>query len=101
MSLYRVAYQENPDRGFTVNRIFSWKRGEVEPAMSASSGPKDYIRNRICEIFDHEPAISRVLMVRGEYAQSIPFLLLIDDTAGQVFDITGKAVVVKHQPSEA
>jgi len=94
---YRVSYLDNPGRGFTAKIIFRWKRGDITTAMSASSGPKDYIRNHICAIFDRHPSISRVFMVCGEYAQSVPFLLLVDDTAGQVVDMAGKAVVVKKQ----
>ena len=92
----RVAYKHDPAIGITVNLIRSWKRGEIaEPVMSASSGPKAYLRNDIWSIFDTYPDIARVLMVRGEYLRSIPFLLMVSES-GQVVDMAGKAVVVKR-----
>lgn len=95
MSARRVLYREDPTIGFAVKLIRSWARGEIqEPVMSASSGPKDYLRNQIWSIFDRYPAIDHVQLVRGEYLRSIPFLLVIN-SAGQVFDMAGKEVVVE------
>lgn len=95
MSALRVAYRDNPEVGFHVNLIRSWRRGEIEMDMSTSSGPKDQIGNRVCTIFDQMPRADRVLMVRGEYKGSVPFLLVV--AGGQVFDMAGKAVAFQKQ----
>jgi hypothetical protein len=96
----RVSYLDNPAGGITVNLIHSWNRGEIEQVMSASSGPKDYVKNRVWQIFEDHPAIARVLMVRGQYSQisadkhpSPPFLLVVD-AAGRAFDMASQEVTV-------
>jgi hypothetical protein len=91
----RVAYLESPAAGIVVNLIRSWKRGEIEQVMSSSSGPKDYVKNRIWQIFDDDPAIARVLMVRGQYSKSAPFLVLVD-ASGKAFDMTNREVKVER-----
>jgi hypothetical protein len=97
----KVSYLDNPDRAITVNQIHAWGRGEIEPTMSASSGPKGYIRNHVWAIFEDYPAVARVLLVRGEYSRigkdehpSPPFLLLVDGN-GQAWDMAGKPVVME------
>jgi hypothetical protein len=96
---YRVAYQDHPAVYMRANLIRSWDRGEIEPTMSASSGPKDYTKNHVCAIFDRFPQVARIFMVRGEFSQigkdghpSPPFLL-VADLAGQVWDMAGKPVM--------
>jgi hypothetical protein len=93
-SSYRVAYRDDPAIGFRVVVVRAWARGEIEePVMSASSGPKPYTRNHVWAIFDRYPAVARVMIVRGEYTGSIPFLL-VTDGAGRVFDMAGKEVAL-------
>jgi hypothetical protein len=100
---YRVAYYADPAVSIRVNLIRAWERGEIDaPVMSASSGPKDYIRNHIWAIFDRFPRVARVLMVRGEHSQigkdqhpSPPFLLAVD-AVGEVWDMAGKPVVIQE-----
>ncbi len=88
----RVAYRDEPAIGITVNLIRSWKRGEITPVSSASSGLKDYVLNHVWTVFEQLPFASRVLLVRGEYTQSVPFLLIVT-AAGKVFDVTAREVV--------
>jgi transcriptional regulator of acetoin/glycerol metabolism len=98
----RVSYLDHPAVGITVNLVRSWDRGEITAqTMSASSGPKDYVRNRIWQIFEDHKNVVRVLMVRGEFSQigsdkhpSPPFLL-VADAAGKTFDIEGREVTVQ------
>jgi len=100
----RVSYRENPEIVIEVNLIQSWRRGDIpEPAMSASSGPKDYTRNHIWAIFDRYPSVHRVLMVRGRYSEigvkkhpSPPFLL-VENQFGEAFDMAGKPVLVEGE----
>ena len=70
-----------------------WKRGEITPVSSASSGLKDYVFNHVWTVFEQLPFASRVLLVRGEYTQSVPFLLIADE-AGRWFDVLAREVVV-------
>lgn len=91
----RISYELSPDVGITANLVREWKRGEIEgPVMSASSGPKDYTRNHIWFLFDRFPGVERVLMLRGEYTRSVPFLIAIN-AAGHAFDMAGEAVVIE------
>lgn len=92
---FRVSFLDNPSAGLTASLVRRWERGEIpEPLMSASSGPKDYVCNKIWTIFDRYPQVAAVLMLRGEYARSIPFLVMVTD-AGQVIDMLGEEVVVE------
>jgi hypothetical protein len=89
----KVAYLEDPAIDITVNLIKAWDRGELQP-VTGSSGLKDYTKNHVWAIFDQMPEIVRIMMVRGEYLQSIPFLLVID-RAGKVFDMAAKEVTIQ------
>jgi hypothetical protein len=91
----KVSYLDDPASGsMIVTVIRRWKRGEMEgPIMSGSSGPKDYLRNHVWEIFDRFGDVQGVWLVRGRYATSAMFLLLADPT-GRLFDITGQEVEV-------
>lgn len=71
-----------------VDLIAAWNRGDVTTVMSASSGPKDYIKNVISAIFDKHPEIDRVVMVRGRGPTF--FLLRTCDSAWR--DVTGQVV---------
>jgi len=71
--LIRYAGQQQTIR---VSLIHAWDRGDIiEPIMSASSGPKDCVRNWIFDLFDRHPDIERVEMVRGIFKQSEPFAI--------------------------
>ena len=92
--LCRISYENDPYVSFKANLIRSWARGDIpDQIMSASSGPKDYVKNHIWAIFDSYPLIKRVLMLQGEYTRSAPFLL-VENAAGEVWDMAGKAVVM-------
>jgi hypothetical protein len=70
----RVNYKDSPDQALTVRLISSWRRGDIDHAiMSASSGPKDYVKNLVFAIFENNPQIDAVLMVRSA---GPPFFLL-------------------------
>ena len=91
---YRVSSAADPNMGLTVNLIRAWDRDDPqvqECAMSASSGPKDYLRNQIWAIFDRYEGVRRILMVRGEYSKSVPFLLCIN-ARQEIFDMAGELV---------
>ena len=92
----RIAFEQNPAQGITVNLIRAWKRGEIEgPVMSTSSGPKESnTRTLIWNLFEKFPGVERVMMVRGEFKQSIPFLIAVN-AAGYAFDMAGEAVVIE------
>jgi hypothetical protein len=72
-----------------VTEIYSWLREDIPaPIMSSSSGPKGYTKNDVFAIFNADPSIERVVMVRGH---GPTFFLL---NAGDVWtDITGRQVV--------
>jgi hypothetical protein len=71
-----------------VRPIFAWDRGFIDAPVGSSSGPKDYIKNQIWAVFNAQPAVDRIVMVR---ASGSPFLLL--RVKGAWFDVTGKPVV--------
>jgi hypothetical protein len=74
----------------TVDLIHSWKRDEIAPpVMSNSSGPKDYVKNQIWALFNANPDVVKVVMVRGRG----PFFLLTQTKDGCWFDMTGKQVI--------
>jgi hypothetical protein len=69
----RVSYKGRPDQALTVNEIQTWQRGEIDHAiLSASSGPKDYFKNLIFDIFENVPTIDAITLVR---ANGPPFLI--------------------------
>jgi hypothetical protein len=47
-----------------VNVIKRWKSAP-EMVMSASSGPKDYVKNDVAALFNSDPDVVEVVMVRG------------------------------------
>jgi hypothetical protein len=88
----RVCYRDEPGTALTVSLIHQWRRGDItEPVMSASSGPKDYVKNRVYAIFESNPAIDSVSMVRGG---GPPFLLL--RIGRSYFDMSNREVELKH-----
>lgn len=85
----RIRYA-NSERVFPVRHIQTWKRGDITAAvMSASSGPKDYVKNLVFELFQMPAPISRVTMVR---ANGRPLLLY--QLQGKTWhDSTGRQIV--------
>ena len=86
----RVCYKDAPGQGLTVRLIRIWHRGEITPVMSASSGPKAYIKNGVFYLFEANPAIDAVLMVR---ASGDPFVLF--RVGRSYFDVTHREVVIE------
>ena len=58
------------------------------PVMSSSSGPKDYFKNTIWDLFEHLPYVDLIMMVRG----GGPPFLLFKSSLGHWVDVTGTAV---------
>ncbi len=86
---YRVRYKDNAAICLTVTLINTWRRGEIIPAQSISSGLKFYVKNLIWSAFESAPQADAISMVRGK---GPPFLLL---RAGRrYFDVKGKEVEV-------
>lgn len=62
----RVRYKDAPDQAMHVTLIHAWHRGDIPaPIMSASSGPKAYLKNDVFYLFETNPLIDAILMVRG------------------------------------
>jgi hypothetical protein len=87
----RVSYKSAPDQMLTVRLIHAWHRGDItEPIMSASSGPKAYTANDVFYLFDTNPLVEAVLMVR---ANGRPFFLM--RVGRQYFDVGHREVEVE------
>ena len=87
----RVNYKDAPDQALTVTLIQAWHRGDIPaPIMSASSGPKAYFKNDIFYLFETNPLIDAILMVR---ANGPPFLLL--RVGRQYFDVGKREVEIE------
>jgi hypothetical protein len=85
----RIQYAEGGPL-LEVRAIAAWDRGFMDAPVGSSSGPKDYIKNDIWSIFQAQPEVNRVVMVR---ASGSPFLL-IRSTDNRWYDVTGKQVIV-------
>jgi hypothetical protein len=81
----------------TVREICSWNRGDIEAIVAGSNGPKDYIKNQIFAVFESNPRINRIVMVRA----SGPAFVLLRDVDNCWFDATGKQVTTVGSPSSA
>jgi hypothetical protein len=90
----KLRYPDWPEGQFhTVYLIYSWNRGDIQEAiMSASSGPKDYMRNEIFMLFEKAPHVDRIVMLRGRGPTFYLFRQKLD-TGPVWFDITGKQVI--------
>lgn len=89
----KIRYARGDSAFLTVRLIASWNREDVNYAkMSSSSGPKDYIWNDVYSLFQRNPKIDRVVMVR---ASGPPFFLLEAEHAW--FDVTGKQIVKEKE----
>ncbi len=87
----RVSYKDAPDIALTVHVIHTWRRGDIEaPIMSSSSGPKDYVKNKIFALFESNEDISAVVML---CAHVTPFLLR--RIGNSYFDATNQEVIAE------
>jgi len=87
----RISYKDAPDQALTVRLIHAWHRGDITaPIMSASSGPKAYIKNDVYYLFETNPLIEAVLMVRSS---GPPFFLL--RVGRMYFDVTNREVEIE------
>jgi hypothetical protein len=87
----RVCYKDSPDQALAIRLIAIWRRGDIDaPIMSASSGPKAYMKNDVYAVFESNPAIDAVLMVRGH---GPPFFLL--RVGRKYFDVSKREVEVE------
>ena len=89
LSAHMVSYV-NSQQVARVKLVGEWARGELSMVMSASSGPKDYIKNLICAAFEARPEIARIRMVVNSATQ-IPFCLF--QVGANWFDCSGKQVI--------
>lgn len=91
-----VRYAGSPE-SIVVSLVREWARGDiVAPVMSASSGPKDYLKNQIFAAFDADPGLERIRLVVGEYLRSAPFALFY--RSGSWSDASGRAVEMSDLP---
>src|SRR5260370_2339650 len=91
----RVRSGERPEIFLTVRLIRTWKRGEIIPVQSTSSGLKLYLKNLVWAAFEAAPQAEAISMIR---ASGPPFLLL---RVGQkYFDVAGKEVEVLQKREE-
>lgn len=79
-----------------VSIIATWNRGDIDAPTVGSSGLKEYIRNDIWGLFNADPALDQVLMVR---ASGPPFLLL--NRRGAWFDVTKQQVIREERSTAA
>ncbi len=87
----RICYKDAPDQALRVTLIHAWHRGDIDHAvMSASSGPKEYVKNDVYAVFETNPAIDAVLMVRGN---GPPFFLL--RVGRKYFDVSKREVEIE------
>ena len=88
-----VAYADSPEKSAKAALVHEWQRGDIpQMIMSASSGPKDYVKNMIFLAFESRPEIAavRMLILNGK-----PFCLF---RVGENWhDCTGKQVVVSGE----
>lgn len=83
-----MGYVGAPD-SFPVKIVGDWMRGEITMVMSASSGPKEYVKNMIAMAFESKPEIERIRMVLND--RNVPFCLF--QIQGRWFDCSAKEVV--------
>ena len=86
-SVRQIHYASNPSIALDVHPIAAWDRDTITP-VSGSSGLKDYFKNQVWSLFQDQPKIDRIVMLR---ANGPTFLLL--RCGGQWFDITGERVI--------
>lgn len=92
---FTVRYADRSE-SLTVRLIHQWNRGDIGgPVMSASSGPKDYIKNQVWQAFSDTPSLDAVMMVR---ANGLTFVIF--QRGGEYFDATGKQVAIKEAHSK-
>lgn len=86
----KLRYAEGDGKTLTAFLIYAWNRGDIAaPVMSASSGPKDYTKNEIWQLFETARHVNRIAMMRGRG----PTFYLFRHDSGQWFDNTGKQVI--------
>ena len=90
-----VRYQGDA-RSIDVKVWEDYARGDIPaPVMSASSGPKAYLKNDIFYAFESDPAIERIRLVVGHYRQSVPFALFFK--LGCWRDCSGRPVEIQEE----
>jgi hypothetical protein len=74
-----------------AQHVYTWRRGEIsEMVFSASSGPKNYLKNRIFMAFEIAPSVEKISMY---VLNGMPFLLLHWGCGLKTTDVTGREVV--------
>lgn len=96
MSEMRLRYKGSSN-ALTVTIIHEWERDDIPtPVMSASSGPKDYLKNQIYTVFHGDLEVDRVAMVIGRGPAFV-----ITRKGGKWFDSTRKEVEVYRVPDKS
>lgn len=88
LPLVKLAYAGSAMNPVGVRVVGEWDRGKLTMVMSASSGPKDYIKNLLCAQFDADPGIERIRMVINEH--NVPFCIF--GVQGKWFDASAREV---------
>ena len=80
----RVRYVEGKPHWLRISILHSWMRGEV----TEESKSKNQIRDDAWRLFDRNPMIERVILVRGRG----PLFFLLQDIDGYWNDVTSRQV---------
>lgn len=89
-SAWKLSYLPGSAQNLDVRVVVSWLRGDIDGmVMSASSGPKDYIKNQIYAAFQQVPAVEEIALMR---AGGPAFLVL--RAGGRYFDATAREISV-------
>jgi len=72
--------------------IAKWRRADIPAAvMSASSGPKDYFKNKVFALFEQQPEAERAALFMSASGTT---MLLLWGAGSKWFDVTGREVKV-------
>ena len=82
MNEVRLRYK-GQTQSLTATVIRTWKRGDLSgPVMSASSGPKDYLKNDIWSVFALDLDIDAVALIMSAKA-----LFVLVQKKGKTYDL--------------
>jgi hypothetical protein len=96
LTALRLQYSDDGEQSLEVRLIRVYHRSDPDirdgPVMSISSGPKDYVKNQICSVFEQDLAIEDVSVVRANGP-----MFIIMRKGSQYFDVSGREVEVQVQ----
>lgn len=98
-TLVKLRYK-GTDQFHTAHLSNNWQRIDPEiqagQVMSASSGPKEYLRNKVISLFEDHPDIDAVWQM---VLNRTPFFLMRTNT--YFYDVTGREVEVQMEEHNA